>query len=84
MFLSVYRGIHWTLRQLRYLINHKLRLRRRALLYSSVNPRAKASFYLVARPSILDWEVFLILGSVFDPGKCFWILGSVFDPGKCF
>ena len=27
--LSVYHGIHWTLRQLKYFINHKLGLRRR-------------------------------------------------------
>ena len=30
------------------------------------------------------WEVFWILGSVLDSGKCFWILGSVLDSGKCF
>ena len=29
IFLSVYHGIHWTLRQLKYFINHKLGLRRR-------------------------------------------------------
>ena len=29
IFLSVYHGIHWTLRQLKYFINHKLGLQRR-------------------------------------------------------
>ena len=30
------------------------------------------------------WDLFWILGNLFDSGMCFWILGSVLDSGMCF